>query len=153
MEVVSRRSTELLRERGKEKEWRRILSSYSSPCSCFHAFTFITFLTNATFLLHRPSSRISFDRCTITCFLLVTTFILSIVIEDLSLILGFVGSIGSTTISFILPGILYSVLHRDEVDNKLVKWAKVLTAWGVLVMVTALSANIWKLTSGGKLGD
>ena len=57
--------------------------------------------------------------CALTAFILSTTFVVSLLIDDLGLILGFVGSVGSTTISFILPGILYASLHKDQPGNRL----------------------------------
>ncbi|PWN48017.1 hypothetical protein IE53DRAFT_217825 [Violaceomyces palustris] len=83
--------------------------------------------------------------CLMTAGILSTTFVISLLVDDLSIILGFVGSLGSTTISFILPGILYSSLHRDEPNNRLRRPAQLLAAWGLVVLVVALSANILKL--------
>lgn len=83
--------------------------------------------------------------CLMTAGILSTTFIISLLVDDLSIILGFVGSVGSTTISFILPGVLYASLFRDQPDSRLRKAAIALAAWGCLVLVVALSANILKL--------
>ena len=83
--------------------------------------------------------------CLMTAGILSTTFIISLLVDDLSIILGFVGSVGSTTISFILPGILYASLFRDEPTSRLRKAAIALAAWGCFVLVVALSANILKL--------
>lgn len=83
--------------------------------------------------------------CLMTVGILSTTFIISLLVDDLSIILGFVGSVGSTTISFILPGVLYATLFRDEPQSRLRKAAVALAAWGCLVLVVALSANILKL--------
>ncbi|SPO27334.1 uncharacterized protein UTRI_10450 [Ustilago trichophora] len=83
--------------------------------------------------------------CLMTAGILSTTFIISLLVDDLSIILGFVGSVGSTTISFILPGILYASLFSDEPNSRLRKAAIALAAWGCLVLVVALSANILKL--------
>ncbi|SPO26987.1 uncharacterized protein UTRI_10450_B [Ustilago trichophora] len=82
--------------------------------------------------------------CLMTAAILSTTFIISLLVDDLSIILGFVGSVGSTTISFILPGVLYASLFRDEPNSRLRKAAVALAAWGCLVLVVALSANILK---------
>lgn len=80
-----------------------------------------------------------------TAGILTTTFVISLLVDDLSLILGFVGSVGSTTISFILPGILYASIHADQPNSRLRKAAIGLTIWGCVVLVVALSANILKL--------
>lgn len=83
--------------------------------------------------------------CFMTAAILSTTFVISLLVDDLSIILGFVGSVGSTTISFILPGVLYASLFRDQPNSRLRKAAVALAAWGVIVLVVALSANILKL--------
>lgn len=83
----------------------------------------------------------------ITSLILTTTFTIALLVDDLSLILGFVGSLGSTTISFILPGVLYASLH-DRTD-KLRRPAQALAAWGVFVGTVALGANVLKLLRAG----
>ncbi|KAJ1023570.1 hypothetical protein NDA16_003187 [Ustilago loliicola] len=83
--------------------------------------------------------------CLMTASILSTTFIISLLVDDLSIILGFVGSVGSTTISFILPGVLYASLFADQPNSRLRKAAIALAAWGCLVLVVALLANILKL--------
>jgi amino acid permease len=83
--------------------------------------------------------------CLMTAGILSTTFVISLLVDDLSIILGFVGSVGSTTISFILPGVLYASLFADEPRSRLRTAALVLAAWGCGVLVVALSANVVKL--------
>ncbi|CAO1616641.1 unnamed protein product [Parajaminaea phylloscopi] len=85
----------------------------------------------------------------ITACLLTTSFAVALVVDDLSIVLGFVGSLGSTTISFILPGILYSSLHRDVPGDRLRRPAQCLAAWGFLVGTVALISNILKLAHSG----
>lgn len=48
----------------------------------------------------------------VTILLVGATTAIALAVEDLSIVLGFVGSIGSTTISFILPGLLYWCMFR-----------------------------------------
>jgi len=48
---------------------------------------------------------------TITCIFLVLSFAIAMVVEDLGLVLAVVGATGSTTISYILPGLVYLKLH------------------------------------------
>ncbi|ETS59511.1 hypothetical protein PaG_06430 [Moesziomyces aphidis] len=83
--------------------------------------------------------------CLMTAGILSTTFIISLLVDDLSIILGFVGSVGSTTISFILPGVLYASLFADQPQSRLRKAAIALASWGAFVLVVALSANVLKL--------
>lgn len=97
------------------------------------------------------SDEIPLGRWTIlTASIVSTAFIVALLVDDLSIILGFVGSLGSTTISFILPGILYSSLHADEVrPDRLRRPAQFLAGWGFLVGTVALIANILKLVKAG----
>lgn len=45
--------------------------------------------------------------------------VIALLVEDLSTILSFVGAVGSTTVSFILPGLLYWMMfrHADPADE------------------------------------
>ncbi|UZJ52188.1 hypothetical protein CBS101457_001508 [Exobasidium rhododendri] len=83
--------------------------------------------------------------CILTCLILVSTFLIAILVDDLGLVLGFVGSVGSTSISFILPGILFSSLHKEGHRSHLRKRAQILAIYGVIVMVISLTANVLKL--------
>lgn len=83
----------------------------------------------------------------ITACILTTTFTIALLVDDLSIILGFVGSLGSTTISFILPGVLYASLH--DTSDRLRRPAQALAAWGVFVAVVAVTANVLKLIHAG----
>ncbi|KAK0522320.1 hypothetical protein OC842_006502 [Tilletia horrida] len=83
--------------------------------------------------------------CILTASLLSATFVVSMLVDDLGLVLGVVGSVGSTTISFILPGILYAMMHKDEPPSRIRLYAKLLAMWGILVMIVSLTANIIKI--------
>jgi hypothetical protein len=101
--------------------------------------------------------------CILTGLILVSTFIIALCVDDLGLILGFVGSVGSTSISFIvsgisfsarkaltfeiqqLPGILFSSLHEDGHRSRLRRRAQVLAIYGCVVLVVCLAANIVKV--------
>lgn len=50
----------------------------------------------------RPSEMSLRKLCILTCAILTSTFIIALLVDDLGLILGFVGSVGSTSISFIV---------------------------------------------------
>lgn len=52
----------------------------------------------------RPEEMSIKKLCILTAFLLASTFVIALCVDDLGLVLGFVGSIGSTTISFIVSG-------------------------------------------------
>ena len=88
--------------------------------------------------------------CFLTGLILGTTFTISLFIDDLSIVLGFVGSIGSTTISFILPGILYATLHREDTSKRRMRrFAQVLATWGILVLIVTFTANLMKVLRAG----
>jgi amino acid permease len=83
--------------------------------------------------------------CVLTGAILTSTFVIALFVDDLGLVLGYVGSVGSTTISFILPGLLFSTLHRDRPEYaRLRRWAQALTAYGTVVLLLCLAANILK---------
>lgn len=102
-------------------------------------------------LLHPPAQQheeIALGRwTTITACIVSTAFVVALLVDDLSIILGFVGSLGSTTISFILPGILYSSLH--DRNDPLRRPAQFLAGWGFVVGAVALVANVLKLIHAG----
>ncbi|KAI7888379.1 transmembrane amino acid transporter protein-domain-containing protein [Mucor mucedo] len=81
----------------------------------------------------------------VTGFIVVASYFLAISISQLDLVLSFVGSTGSTTISFILPGLFYFRLYRDDSWH----WKRVaalfLTFYGIMVMTVCLTFNIKRL--------
>lgn len=86
----------------------------------------------------------------ITLSILVASYLLAISVTSLARLLAIVGSTGSTSISFILPGIfgywlIGSEYTTEELPRKL-KLAKftglLLTIWGVVVMIASLAASI-----------
>ncbi|KAL1935582.1 hypothetical protein VTP01DRAFT_4722 [Rhizomucor pusillus] len=81
--------------------------------------------------------------------ILLGTYIVSMTISQLDLVLAFVGSTGSTTISFILPGAFYYKLHADQPWSKRPSKfiALGLALFGCLVMVVCLSFNIQRLVN------
>ena len=59
-------------------------------------------------------------------------------VSQLDKVLAFVGSTGSTTISFILPGLFYRALSNDENynDNRYLRiGAKCLVLYGIFIMI------------------
>lgn len=79
-----------------------------------------------------------------TC-ILVTSYFVAITVNQLDLVLSFVGSTGSTTISFILPGLFYFKIYSEK------KWhwkrlvALFLIVYGFSVMSICLTFNIKRL--------
>ncbi|GAA5974441.1 hypothetical protein JCM11641_003214 [Rhodosporidiobolus odoratus] len=88
--------------------------------------------------------------------LLFFTFVIAMFVESLEVVLGFVGSTGSTTISFILPSIFFLALFKDSPSPKdrRLRWiATLLLTWGILVMVVSLSLNIYHLIQPVEAGS
>ncbi|CAM9024623.1 unnamed protein product [Wickerhamomyces anomalus] len=93
----------------------------------------------------------------ITSIILILSYLIAISVTSLAHVLAFVGSTGSTSISFILPGIFgYKLIGSEYVDEttgsfehiprgtKIVKYLGfALSVWGLLVMIVCLSATIF----------
>ncbi|CCO29259.1 Putative amino acid permease C1685,07c [Rhizoctonia solani AG-1 IB] len=74
-------------------------------------------------------------------------FVIAYFVDDLQLILSFVGSTGSTTISFILPGLFYFKLFRNDPGHSrvLLGAALALALYGAMIFVFCLTFNIIKV--------
>ncbi|KAJ1676926.1 hypothetical protein EV182_007226, partial [Spiromyces aspiralis] len=81
---------------------------------------------------HRASTA---THVTITVCLLVLSYIVALSVSNLTLVLSFVGSTGSTTISFILPGLFYYKIHADDPWRPKKCLAALLAAYGLLILV------------------
>ncbi|KAG0225899.1 hypothetical protein BGW42_004053 [Actinomortierella wolfii] len=77
-----------------------------------------------------------------TTAIITFSYLIAITVSELELVLSFVGSTGSTAISFILPGLFYYKLHEHDPWTGRKIAAVALSVYGVLVMVICLSANI-----------
>ncbi|QLQ79091.1 hypothetical protein HG537_0B04390 [Torulaspora globosa] len=86
----------------------------------------------------------------ITTSLLIASYLLAISVSSLARVLAIVGATGSTSISFILPGIFGYQLIGSEIEagslplkTKIYKYSGLLlAAWGLLVMITSLTATL-----------
>ena len=45
---------------------------------------------------------------------LITSLLIALTVKDLSVVLSFVGATGSTTVSYILPGVFYYKMFKNE---------------------------------------
>ncbi|KAJ3989322.1 transmembrane amino acid transporter protein-domain-containing protein [Lentinula detonsa] len=82
----------------------------------------------------------------LTLAIIASTFTIAYIVDDLKIVLSFVGSTGSTTISFILPGLLYWKLSRGDHGSKILNRAALaLAAYGVCIFVFCLGFNIYQL--------
>ncbi|KIR37400.1 vacuolar amino acid transporter 5 [Cryptococcus deuterogattii MMRL2647] len=80
----------------------------------------------------------------LTLGILISGFLIAYNVHELDIVLSFVGSTGSTIISFILPGFFYFRLFRDE-PGTTKWWALALGIYGLGVMGFCLTFNIIKL--------
>lgn len=87
----------------------------------------------------------------ITTAIVTLSYLVAITVTSLEHVLAFVGSTGSTSISFILPG-LFGYLLIKPIDGRVTLTTKekfckygglALAIWGVVVMIVCLSATIF----------
>jgi len=85
----------------------------------------------------------------LTTGIITSGFMIAFLVSDLQLVLSFVGSTGSTTISFILPGLMYWQLTRADRNrnNVLSVSALALAAYGTCIFVFCLAFNIYNVIS------
>ncbi|GES73697.1 vacuolar amino acid transporter 5 [Rhizophagus clarus] len=84
----------------------------------------------------------------LTSGILISSYIIAILVSKLDLVLAFVGSTGSTTVSFILPGTFYYKIHESDPWDKKKILAVFLAFYGLCVMAICLTLNITKVFSG-----
>ncbi|KAL1922374.1 uncharacterized protein VTP21DRAFT_9913 [Calcarisporiella thermophila] len=77
--------------------------------------------------------------------IILASYLISISVSQLDLVLSFVGATGSTTISFILPGIFYWRVHQNDPWRPKKILAVLLLLYGVLVMICCLTFNFMRL--------
>ncbi|KAL0079858.1 transmembrane amino acid transporter protein-domain-containing protein [Phycomyces blakesleeanus] len=80
-----------------------------------------------------------------TTAILIGSYLVAITVSQLDLVLAFVGSTGSTTISFILPGLFYYKIHENDPWKAGKITAVCLAVYGILVMFVCLTFNIMRL--------
>jgi len=80
-----------------------------------------------------------------TMAILIGSYIIAITVSELELVLSFVGSTGSTAISFILPGSFYYKLHANHPWTGRKVLSVLLALYGCMVMVICLTANIRRI--------
>ncbi|KAI7903070.1 transmembrane amino acid transporter protein-domain-containing protein [Cokeromyces recurvatus] len=86
----------------------------------------------------------------VTTCIIITSYLVAISISKLDIILSFVGSTGSTIISFILPGLFYFKMYPSkDKENGILNWkrwvALFLILYGFMVMTICLTFNIKRL--------
>ncbi|KAH9919948.1 transmembrane amino acid transporter protein-domain-containing protein [Amylocystis lapponica] len=83
----------------------------------------------------------------LTVAIVASGFSIAYFVDDLQMVLSFVGSTGSTTISFILPGLFFWKLSRTDssADKRLAKASLALAIYGMFIFVFCLSFNIYQV--------
>jgi amino acid permease len=104
---------------------------------------------------HAVADMSPFKHTALTLLIIISGFTIAFFVDDLRMVLAFVGSTGSTTISFILPGLFYWRLTRhDPTSSKaLNRGALALAIYGVCVFVFCLSFNIYQIIHPQKDGS
>lgn len=82
-------------------------------------------------------------------------FFIAYFVDDLQMVLSFVGTIGSTTISFILPGLLFWKISRDDpsVSKTLNRAALALAGYGCCVFVFCSGYNIYQIFNSPEISS
>ncbi|KAF9778304.1 transmembrane amino acid transporter protein-domain-containing protein [Thelephora terrestris] len=88
-----------------------------------------------------------FKHSTLTVAIVLSGFTIAYFVDNLQMVLSFVGSTGSTTVSFILPGLFFWKLTRNdpETSKALNRSALGLAIYGMLVFIFCLSYNVYNL--------
>ncbi|CAJ0909566.1 2991_t:CDS:10 [Entrophospora sp. SA101] len=83
----------------------------------------------------------------LTSGILISSYTIAISVTKLDLVFAFVGSTGSTTISFILPGIFYYKIHQNDPWDRYKIGAALLALYGFLVMIICLTLNVERVSA------
>ncbi|CAG8499653.1 13627_t:CDS:2 [Gigaspora rosea] len=94
--------------------WPNIIAMSHPARACLEK-SFITLQSLSS--KSQPSSSSEARYIFLTVAILLSSYTISILVSKLDLILAFVGSTGSTAVSFILPGIFYYKLHENRPWN------------------------------------
>ncbi|KAI0031435.1 transmembrane amino acid transporter protein-domain-containing protein [Vararia minispora EC-137] len=106
---------------------------------------------------HTAGEMTSFKFLALTTVIVTGGFSIAYFVDDLQMVLSFVGSTGSTTISFILPGLFYWQMFRNEpgANRGVARAALALAIYGGCILVFCLSFNIYQVlypSAGGPAG-
>ncbi|KAF8623030.1 hypothetical protein AX15_006542 [Amanita polypyramis BW_CC] len=99
---------------------------------------------------HTVADMSSLKHTILTTAIIACGFTVAFMVDDLQLVLSFVGSTGSTMISFILPGIFYWKLFQDEPSARRLRVGAVaLVVYGMAVFVFCLGFNVIQVMQAG----
>ncbi|KAF8327211.1 transmembrane amino acid transporter protein-domain-containing protein [Cantharellus anzutake] len=105
--------------------------------------------------VHGPATNMSeLKHVVLTSGIIIAGFTIAYFVDNLQMVLSFVGSTGSTTITLILPGLFYYKLFGTRPDHpRRLKWASVgLTIYGFVIFVFCLTYNIWTVSRNEEPG-
>lgn len=94
----------------------------------------------------------TFKHVALTVGIVLSAFTTAYFVEDLEMVLSIVGATGATMVSFILPGLFFWKLTRnDPGTSKLLKMSSLsLAIYGMLVFIFSLGYNIHKIIRSWK---
>ncbi|OBZ87873.1 Vacuolar amino acid transporter 5 [Choanephora cucurbitarum] len=117
------------------------------PCRASLDKVLASLSPSTKFLSHPPPPPSAFKHFAMTTVILIASYLVAITVTELDLVLSFVGSTGSTTISFILPGMFYYKLHQNSPWHSTKVIAILLAVYGTFIMTVCLTFNIMRLTN------
>ncbi|KAM6497076.1 vacuolar amino acid transporter 5 [Amanita muscaria] len=95
---------------------------------------------------HASTDMSTLKHTVLTTAILTLGFSVAFIVDDLKMVLSFVGSTGSTTISFILPGLFYWKLFQDDPSARTKRLgALVLMMYGVCIFIFCLGFNVYQI--------
>ncbi|CAD6571679.1 MAG: hypothetical protein CYPHOPRED_004545 [Cyphobasidiales sp. Tagirdzhanova-0007] len=89
-----------------------------------------------------------FKHVLLTTFILLLTFLIAMNVTELALVMGIIGSTGSTTVSFILPSLFYLKLFPDNEWKGVRILARALFVMGFVIMFACLGVVIYHGVTG-----
>ncbi|CAG8574479.1 16031_t:CDS:2 [Acaulospora morrowiae] len=82
----------------------------------------------------------------LTSGILIGSYIIAMLVSELDIVLAFVGSTGSTSVSFILPGLFYYKLNENSPWDTRKILSVCLATYGIFVMTICLTSNIYRVS-------
>ncbi|KAJ2476383.1 hypothetical protein EV174_004949 [Coemansia sp. RSA 2320] len=136
--------TGIYRAWAKEPEFQAIVSSDDDAEVCAPAIVANDEATQAPVVhVMSPAKHIS-----ITFGLMLLSYVVAMSVTSLDLVLSFVGSTGSTSISFVLPGLFYYKIHQHARWTRMKVISVFIALYGVFILVFCLGANILRVVDG-----
>lgn len=137
-----------------------ILVIFSYPLQAHPCRASLDKVFQTTHKSHHPSA---FKYFAMTTTILIASYIVAITVTKLDVVnnnnkdtrnlinlvqvLSFVGSTGSTTISFILPGLFYYKIHQNDPWRLGKVTSVILAIYGILIMAFCLTFNVLRVVN------